>query len=121
MRAVLAVIATAQGVVCVTHGGARLSELLFTCLLLIFCGACLLVGFLTPLASLLAATVAFGHTLAWFPMAGSNLFDDRVAVFEWIVMAAAVALLGPGAFSIDAYLFGRHEIVIPPGPRRPQP
>jgi uncharacterized membrane protein YphA (DoxX/SURF4 family) len=120
MRTVVAVIAATQGIVGLTHGGARLSELLFTCLLLVLCGACLLVGFLTPLASLLAATIVFAHALAWFPMAGSSLFDDRIAAFEWIVMAAAVALLGPGAFSVDAYLFGRHEIVIPPGPRRPQ-
>jgi len=27
-------------------------------------------------------------------------------------MAAAIALLGPGAFSLDSYLFGRREVVI---------
>lgn len=30
-----------------------------------------------------------------------------------IILAAAIALLGPGAFSLDARLFGRREIVIP--------
>jgi hypothetical protein len=28
-------------------------------------------------------------------------------------MAAATALLGPGAYSLDARLFGRREIIIP--------
>jgi hypothetical protein len=28
--------------------------------------------------------------------------------------------LGPGAFSLDARLFGRREIIIPPAPRRPE-
>ena len=30
-----------------------------------------------------------------------------------IILAAAIALLGPGAFSVDARLFGRREILIP--------
>jgi hypothetical protein len=33
-----------------------------------------------------------------------------------IIIAVAIALLGPGAFSFDGYLFGRREIVIPPRP-----
>jgi hypothetical protein len=35
-------------------------------------------------------------------------------------MAVAVALMGPGAFSLDARLFGRREIVIPPLHRGPE-
>jgi hypothetical protein len=31
----------------------------------------------------------------------------------------ALAMLGPGAHSIDAWLFGRREIVIADVPRRP--
>ena len=30
------------------------------------------------------------------------------------IMAAAIVFLGPGAFSVDARLFGRREIIIPP-------
>lgn len=30
-----------------------------------------------------------------------------------IVLAAAIILLGPGAFSLDARFFGRREIIIP--------
>jgi hypothetical protein len=30
-----------------------------------------------------------------------------------VVLAAAVLCLGPGAFSVDARLFGRREVIIP--------
>jgi hypothetical protein len=32
----------------------------------------------------------------------------------------AVVFLGPGAFSLDARLFGRREIIIPPVSRSPR-
>jgi guanyl-specific ribonuclease Sa len=31
-----------------------------------------------------------------------------------VLIAASIAMLGPGAYSVDGYLFGRREIVIPP-------
>jgi hypothetical protein len=35
-------------------------------------------------------------------------------------MAAAIGLLGPGAFSVDARLFGHRRIIIPRAPYPPQ-
>jgi hypothetical protein len=37
------------------------------------------------------------------------------------VDAVALAMLGPGAHSVDARLFGRREIIIPDCRRRPSP
>ena len=51
----------------------------------------------------------------WAPPNTSALID-RLAVLIVVVDAAALALLGPGALSIDARLFGRREITIPRDP-----
>jgi hypothetical protein len=66
-------------------------------------GGALVVGVFTPVAGSLAALVTLGLT-GW-----------RVALGDVLALAVPVALvlLGPGAFSVDARVFGRHEIVVP--------
>ena len=83
-------------------------------------GALLLVGFLTPVAGTLAGLFTLGVTLAWLHPATTNLFDAKLPAVFAVVMNAAIVLLGPGALSIDARLFGRREIVIPPISRFPR-
>jgi hypothetical protein len=77
-------------------------------------GALLLSGFLTPVAGVLVGLGTLGITLGWLPAAIRNLFDTALPAVFAAIMSAAIALLGPGAFSIDARLFGRREIIIPP-------
>lgn len=83
-------------------------------------GLALLVGLLTPLAG---AAAAIGHLVM---CASTFLANDAgnqsraFAALDLAVMSVAVVLLGPGAFSVDARLFGRREIIIPDG-RRPPP
>ena len=76
-------------------------------------GVCILVGILTPLASLLAISGNIGYALSWIPAPAANLFASKIAIIYAITMATAIAFLGPGAFSLDARLFGRREIFIP--------
>lgn len=73
-------------------------------------GAALLIGLLTPIAALLAG---FGELAAWFTSFPSTLFDSRSSIALTGIMIAAVVLLGPGRYSLDARLFGRREIIIP--------
>jgi uncharacterized membrane protein YphA (DoxX/SURF4 family) len=120
MRVAIGVIASAQGVLCLFYSDYRTIEVVFTGLVLSLCGACLLIGILTPLVSIFVVLVGLANALSWPPMAARDLFDGKLSTFEMIVMAAAISLLGPGAFSLDARLFGRHRIVIPPVSRRPK-
>lgn len=47
-----------------------------------------------------------------------EMLDLRTTEVFAIVIAAALACLGPGAFSLDSRLFGRREIIIPKSPNR---
>ena len=72
-------------------------------------GACFVLGFLTPLVAGVSALAEMAFFL-WHPAYAAPLSD--VPSLEIISVAIAVALLGPGAISLDAYLFGRRKIVI---------
>jgi uncharacterized membrane protein YphA (DoxX/SURF4 family) len=78
-------------------------------------GAAIFVGFLTPAASA-AATVGYlmmGVSPSLMTEANHHL--SALTAFNLAAISAALALLGPGAFSLDARLFGRREIIIPEG------
>lgn len=65
-------------------------------------------GFLTPLA----AFVALASTaLLWAKSGVGDVGFVAIASID----ALALALLGPGAYSIDARWFGRRVVVMPPG------
>ena len=76
-------------------------------------GASLVIGFLTPLGVL--GGVLTIVLAGWLPPLGPPIFlNEMHAALSAIIAAVAVFLLGPGAFSLDARLFGRREISIPP-------
>jgi len=83
-------------------------------------GALLLIGFMTPVAGTLAGLGTLGIALAWFPATTQNLFDAKLPAVFAVIISAAIVFLGPGALSIDAHLFGRREIIIPPVSRSPR-
>ena len=69
------------------------------------CSALLVIGLWTPIAALLMAAMELGL-----------LFFDSNPASMHIVLAAlsvALAMIGPGAWSVDARLFGRKRIRIP--------
>jgi hypothetical protein len=46
-------------------------------------------------------------------MADASNHISALTAFTLAAISAALVLLGPGAFSLDARLFGRREIIIP--------
>jgi hypothetical protein len=82
--------------------------------LAIVSGLALIAGVFTPGAAVAVSTATLFIAAPWIPAAGTSVRLDSVAAMLVIVDGLALALLGPGAHSIDAYLFGRREIIIPP-------
>jgi uncharacterized membrane protein YphA (DoxX/SURF4 family) len=83
-------------------------------------GLALLIGFLTPVAAAIA-------TMGFLIMSVSRLRSTDVlmqdSAITWLclaVMSIALVLIGPGALSLDARIFGRREIIIPEGRRPPR-
>ena len=75
-------------------------------------GLCLLLGLLTPYC----AAISFFLELALIVMTNrSDSFHLGMAALT----AGAAAILGPGAYSLDARIFGRRLITIPPGKNAP--
>jgi uncharacterized membrane protein YphA (DoxX/SURF4 family) len=85
-------------------------------LLTVVSGAALLIGYLTPFAGVLAVLFSMGNAFSWFPVPHPALFEAKMTAFFATVIVAALVCLGPGAFSLDARLFGRREIIIPSSP-----
>ncbi len=90
------------------------------CLLAFTSGTALLVGFLTPVASSLAVLGGMGIIFSWLPGANWNVFARNPLSLAAIIVAVASALLGPGAFSLDARFFGLRKVIIPRSPAAPK-
>jgi putative oxidoreductase len=78
-------------------------------------GVFLLAGFWTPVMGALAALAEVGTAIMLYPARQQSTWDHIFLA----VLCASLAMLGPGAWSIDARLFGRRRIEIGPRSRRP--
>jgi len=67
----------------------------------------LFAGYLTPLA---AAIGLLFHGLIWHSLSGGDAGVAIILSLDTI----ALALIGPGGYSVDASRFGRRVVVLPP-------
>jgi uncharacterized membrane protein YphA (DoxX/SURF4 family) len=77
-------------------------------------GTLLLVGFLTPFAGSILAAGVLSVVLSLLPVCSPNLFGSKTDLVFAMTMLATIIGVGPGRFSVDARVFGRREIIIPP-------
>jgi hypothetical protein len=81
------------------------------CLFALGIGTSFVLGFLTQLMA--GVSVLAGAAVYFYHPARVSAFLNLPGL-DTIGVALAIALLGPGAISLDAYLFGRRKILIPP-------
>jgi len=119
----LLLLRAAAGAALLVQGGTYFGDWrdlsLLTCaiaLLTVLSGAALLIGYLTPFAGVLALLFTMGNAFSWFPGPHVALFEAKMTAILATIIVAALVCLGPGAFSLDARLFGRREIIIPSSP-----
>ena len=80
---------------------------LFLAVVLVACALAIVAGITTPIAALLAALIETTGL-------STHSIQATLHSVAPIVIGVALALLGPGAFSIDARLFGRRLVEFGP-------
>ena len=109
LRFTIGITVIAQSGLLLFEGSHQTIWVWFLELLAMVVGTSLLLGFLTPLASL---TVFLGGLIFIFsPFSTTN--PNFLVIVYLIIISVSTTLLGPGAYSLDARIFGRREIIIP--------
>ena len=112
LRLVVGGAASSQACLLITASHGAVNTSVVVALLAFVTGLALIIGFMTPLASVLLSAGGVilmvnssitGHLL---------LFQSGMARLEFIAISAALISLGPGALSVDARLYGRREIEV---------
>lgn len=122
LRAAIGATAIAEGVIYFSTlsslSGSSSGQLALS-FLLVLSGAALVLGCMTPVAGFVSAVCFGAMFFEVLPQRVGSLVYGKPAIARIILISVSIILLGPGGFSVDAYWFGRREIVIPPPSRTP--
>jgi len=113
LRAIVGVTAILQGCAFLPWHESGPSWLWSIAVVLCLGGGALVLGVLTVLTSLMIGVAEMGAACSLLPSSPSALSHSQAAPVIVIALTIAVILIGPGAFSIDARLFGLREVKIP--------
>jgi uncharacterized membrane protein YphA (DoxX/SURF4 family) len=119
LRAVFGAALVLRGTVCIREAGDGDAAWVLGATAML-AGLLLVVGFLTPVVAAAVTVGAIAASFSKAPACGPALFNADLPLAFAATRLVAVVILGPGAFSVDARLFGRREIIILPPGTRPQ-
>jgi uncharacterized membrane protein YphA (DoxX/SURF4 family) len=113
IRAAVATTALIQGTFCLISD-TQVTPIAVGSLLVLVAGILLLVGLWTPIAAAVVALCIGAMRLSLASNCSVDLFQTDVSLILTITVCTGILLAGPGAYSIDARLFGPREIVLRP-------
>ena len=113
LRAVVCGIAAVQGAAYLTFAEEPATGTVVAALLALVSAIAVLVGFVTPLAALTAVICSVFLGTSGFPPAAPAMAVSGITPLFLTADAVSLVMLGPGALSVDARLFGRREVIIP--------
>ena len=113
LRIAVATATTVHGIGILAESGGAISTLFFLGVFAAFMGLVFLVGFLTPIIGSMLALGYLADCICLFLSNDARKHADAFSFLYVALMSLALALIGPGAFSVDARIFGRVEIMIP--------
>jgi uncharacterized membrane protein YphA (DoxX/SURF4 family) len=112
LRLVVGGAASSQAWLLITAEQGALNAGVVVALLAFLTGLALIIGFMTPIASVLLSAAGLLLTITSSVPGHLLLFESGMARLEFIGMSVALICLGPGALSLDARLYGRREVEV---------
>jgi uncharacterized membrane protein YphA (DoxX/SURF4 family) len=112
LRVVVGGAASSQAWLLISANHGAVNTSLVVSLLAFVTGLALIIGLMTPIASVLLSAGGLLLTVGSSVPGHLLLFESGMARLEFTVMSAALIFLGPGALSLDARLYGRREIEV---------
>ena len=116
LRLVVSLHLLLEGVCAITSPGQPALSLYSLGLCKIILGTVILIGFLTPFAASATAIVYAANCVSVLSSAHGFQNANSMDAYDLMAESLALVLVGPGSLSLDSFLFGRREIIIPKGP-----